>query len=176
VPRPSPFRSTDQQPRFTPGAAPVAKIGHLTFALAGIDRRVIARFLDGLILGLLAQFAGSGTVAAFIGLAASGAYEVVATKLFGQTLMKRAFRISVVSQIDAGRLTWTQSFLRWIVPASLLFLSGLSTTDSTASLIFALSFLPFLEAVISIVMMSRDPLRRSISDRIARSYVVQQAA
>ena len=159
-----------------PGGRPLAEAG----------MRVLARFLDGLIVGLVfgaifstivlsdgdsAGFGGLGADASFgkvytLGLllmAAGFVWDAVCTKQFGGSPMKLAFGMRVVRADTGGAVEWRHAILRWAVPGAL-----------------ALVPLPVLPGIVniglvivSLVFLFTKPLRQAVWDLVAKTLVVK---
>jgi uncharacterized RDD family membrane protein YckC len=164
---PRPARG-DRSPVYGVGAAQ-------TDLLATIGRRVGARLLDGVIVGLpltILVFAVSdvdqakSTVhtplwAQLLAAAVAAVYEVVLIRLWGQTVGKRMLGIRVARITDGAVPDWTASAVRYLLPVLPLLLPIPG--------IFVLSMVIYLAAVV-------DPLRRGWHDRAAGTIVVKASS
>jgi uncharacterized RDD family membrane protein YckC len=149
--------------------------------------RVLARFLDGVILGVVnfvialaivgsdssAGFEGFGGDASFgelyavslIGVGISFLWDAVMTRLFGGTPMKLAFGMRVVRADNGQQVEWSHAITRWAIPGA-----------------FALIPLPVLPGllqlivvIISLVYIFSKPLRQAVWDQVAKTLVVKRA-
>jgi uncharacterized RDD family membrane protein YckC len=155
----------DRSPAYGLGAAQ-------TDLLATIGRRVGARLLDGVIVGLpltILVFAVSdvdqakSTVhtplwAQVFAAAVAAVYEVALIRLRGQTVGKRILGIKVARITDGVVPDWTASVVRYLLPVLPLLVPIPG--------IFVLSLVIYLAAVV-------DPLRRGWHDRAAGTIVVK---
>lgn len=152
-------------------------------ALATPGMRILARFLDGLILliasgvigaaivlsdGDSAGFAGFGgdltagerfSLAVF-GLVVGFLYEALITKMAGGTPMKLALGLRVVRAADGQPVGWNESLLRWGVVAVIGLIPGLG---GLAGLVIG---------IVSLVFLFTDKLRQTVSDKVAKTLVV----
>ncbi len=153
--------------------------------LASAGKRMGARFLDGLILGVASGLIvapiilSEGESAGFGGIGADGdigsgklllisvlslalgfVYEAVITKVAGGTPMKLAFGMRVVRADNGGPLEWSHATLRWLVPS----IFGL--IPLVGGFISAILFL------VSLVLLFTDSLRQTISDKVAKTVVI----
>lgn len=163
-------------PDVVPGGLPLAESG----------MRVLARFLDSLIIGLVfgfifsaivlsdgdtAGFGGLGADASFgrvyalalLGMAAGFVWDAVCTKQFGGTPMKLAFGMRVVRADDGGAVEWRHAIIRWAVPGALA--------------IIPLPILPGLVnlviVIVSLVFLFSKPRRQTVWDLAAKTIVVK---
>ena len=149
--------------------------------------RIVARFLDGLILGVInfglalvifgsdkpAGFEGFGGDASFsdvyvlalVGTVVAFFWEAVMTRLFGGTPMKLAFGMRVVRADNGQQVEWSHAITRWAIPGA-----------------FALIPLPVLPGllqvivvIVSLVYIFRKPLRQAVWDQAAKTLVVKRA-
>ena len=152
--------------------------------LASLGRRLGARAVDALLLGLIIGLVGAvllgaafsrvrtgargevtagtgGLVAAYLGwavlgLVASVLYEVGLVATRGATLGKRLLRVRVVREHDGAVPGWAPSTLRWLLPQAAGFLTcGLATVLVYAS--------PLLDGT---------GRRQGWHDRVARTLVI----
>jgi uncharacterized RDD family membrane protein YckC len=164
-----------------PGSiGPVSPAGE---PLADAGMRVLARFLDGIILliinavlvasviigsaggltGAVDDDVAFGTLlfAQLVGLAISFAWEPLLTKLKGGSPMKLAFGMKVVRADNGGPVEWSHSIIRWIVVAIWTFIP-------------VLSFLaPLVLLIVSLVFLFTKPLRQAVWDLAAKTLVVK---
>lgn len=164
-----------------PGAmGPVSPAGE---PLAEGGMRVLARFLDGVILfiinavlvfGVIVGSSGGltgavdddvsfGTLlfAQFIGLAIGFAWDPLLTKLKGGTPMKLAFGMKVVRADNGAPVEWSHVIIRWIVVAIWAFIP-------------VLAFLvPLVLVIVSLVFLFTKPLRQTVWDQLAKTLVVK---
>ena len=144
--------------------------------------RILARFLDAIIVSVVgtaigaaiilsgddsAGFGGFGgdistgkrfTISLF-GLAIGFVYEAVLTKVKGGTPMKLAFGMRVVGTSGAP-ITWSESIIRW---GFLALISVIPILGGIAALIIW---------IISIVFLFTDSLRQTVSDKVAKTMVI----
>lgn len=148
--------------------------------------RVLARFLDGLIVGLVfgfvfativlsdgdnAGFAGFGADASFgrvyllglLGLLAGFVWDAVCTKMFGGTPMKLAFGMKVVRADTGGDVEWSHAITRWAIPGAFA-LAPLPVLPGLASLVIV---------IVSLVFLFTKPLRQTVWDQVAKTLVVK---
>ncbi len=164
-----------------PGAmGPVSPAGE---PLADSGMRVLARFLDGVILfiintvlvfSIIVGSAGGltgavdddvsfGTVlfAQLIALAISFVWDPLLTKLKGGTPMKLAFGMKVVRADNGAPVEWSHAIIRWIVVAIWSFIP-------------VLTFLvPLVLVIVSLVFLFTKPLRQTVWDQVAKTLVVK---
>ena len=154
--------------------------------LANAGVRVLARLLDGVILGLIsflvalalfgrdsAGFDGIGGKASFadvyvvslIGVVVAFVWDAVMTRLYGGTPMKLAFGMRVVRADNGQQVEWSHAITRWAIPSS-----------------FALIPLPVLPGllqaivvIVSLVYIFSRPLRQAVWDQVAKTLVVKRA-
>jgi uncharacterized RDD family membrane protein YckC len=151
--------------------------------LASGGMRILARLLDTIVVILLAGaiaaaiilsdnadggFAGFGSDAttaqqfgiSIFGVAFSFLYEALATKVWGGTPMKLALGLRVVRAADGEPVGWTESLVRWGLPA-------------LVSLIPILGFFAgIVILIINLVLLSSDKRRQTIWDKVAKTIVV----
>jgi uncharacterized RDD family membrane protein YckC len=153
--------------------------------LASSGMRVLARFLDGLIVGGVfgfifaaivlsggdsAGFGGFGADASFgkvylLGLLGAAAYfvwDAVCTKMFGGTPMKLAFGMRVVRADTGGPVEWEHAIKRWALPGAL----GLLPLPVLPGLI------NLVVVIVSLVFIFSKPLRQAVWDLFAGTLVV----
>lgn len=148
--------------------------------------RVLARFLDSVIIGLVltsifgafvlsdgdsAGFGGLGADASFgevyalglLGMAAGFVWDAVCTKQFGGTPMKLAFGMRVVRADDGGPVEWRHAIIRWAIPGALALLP----------LPVLPGFINLVIVVLSLVFLFTRPLRQAVWDLAAKTLVVK---
>ncbi|MFP5488249.1 MAG: RDD family protein [Acidimicrobiia bacterium] len=148
--------------------------------------RVLARFLDALIVGLVfgfifsgmllddgdtAGFGGLGADASFgqlyvlglLSMAVGFVWDAVLTKQFGGTPMKLAFGMRVVRADDGGPVEWRHAILRWAIPGALA-LIPLPLLPGLVNLVII---------IVSLVFLFTKPLRQTIWDQVAKTLVVK---
>ncbi len=153
--------------------------------LANPWMRVLARFVDGLILAVVfgtvfaaiilsggddAGFAGFGADASFgriyllglLGVAAGFAWDAVCTKMFGGTPMKLAFGMRVVRADNGGPVEWSHAIIRWAIPGAL----------SLLPIPVLPGLINFVVLIVSLVFLFSKPLRQCVWDQIAKTLVV----
>jgi len=154
--------------------------------LAEAWMRVLARFLDALIVGFVfgaiasalvlsdgdnAGFSGLGADASFgelylIGLmsmAAGFVWDAVLTKQFGGTPMKLVFGMRVVRSDDGGPVEWRHAIVRWAVPGAL----------AAVPLPVLPGLLNLVIVIVSLVFLFTKPLRQTVWDLAAKTLVVK---
>jgi uncharacterized RDD family membrane protein YckC len=154
--------------------------------LASAGMRVLARFLDGLIVGLVfgsiiaavvlssgdsAGFGGIGADASFgkvyliglLGAVVGFVWDAVLTKMFGGTPMKLAFGMKVVRADSGGPVEWSHAISRWAIPGALA-LIPLPILPGLVNLIVV---------IVSLVFIFSKPLRQAVWDQIAKTLVVK---
>jgi uncharacterized RDD family membrane protein YckC len=154
--------------------------------LASAGMRVLARFLDSLIVGLVfgAIFSGfvlgDGDSAGFGGLGADASFgkvytlglllmavgfvwDAVCTKQFGGTPMKLAFGMRVVRADTGGPVEWSHAIIRWAVPGALALLP-LPVLPGLVNLVLV---------IVSLVFLFTKPMRQTIWDLVAKTLVVK---
>jgi uncharacterized RDD family membrane protein YckC len=161
------------------GHGPTAPDGR---PIAEAWRRILARFLDGVIIGVAisqivylavvgeqVDFTGNADdvpygrilLASLVMLAVGFLWEAVLTKAKGGTPMKLAFGMRVVRADDGRDITWSQSVMRW-------------GTVAIWSVIPILSlFVPLVLVIVSLVFIFTKPLRQAVWDRVAKTVVVK---
>lgn len=148
--------------------------------------RVLARFLDGLIVGLAfglvfsaivlsdgdtAGFGGLGADASFgkvyalglLSMVAGFVWDAVCTKQFGGTPMKLAFGMRVVRADDGGPVEWRHAIVRWAIPGALA-LVPLPVLPGLANLVLV---------IVSLVFLFTKPMRQAVWDQVAKTLVVK---
>jgi uncharacterized RDD family membrane protein YckC len=169
-----------------PGAADTSVTVPGERPLADAGMRVLARFLDGLIVGLVfgfifsaivlsdddtAGFGGLGADASFgkvyaialLGMAAGFVWDAVCTKQFGGTPMKLAFGMRVVRADTGGPVEWSHAIIRWAVPGALA-LVPLPVLPGLVNLVIV---------IVSLVFLFTKPLRQTVWDLAAKTVVVK---
>jgi uncharacterized RDD family membrane protein YckC len=159
----------------------IAPGGH---QLASAGLRVVARLLDGIIVGLAFGFVfaaivlsgddgagvgGFGADASFgkvyllalLGAAAGFVWDAVCTKMFGGTPMKLAFGMKVVQQNGAD-VEWEHAIKRWAVPGAFA-LVPLPLLPGLANLVVV---------IVSLVFIFSKPLRTAVWDMFANTLVI----
>jgi len=147
---------------------PSLSAGETSAVLATPGSRLLARLLDGLLLGgvVLILLAISGRYPADTSAAAlsaalpgvwwllgfSAVYEVTLVAARGQTLGKMAMRIRVAALPDGGAPGFGRSVMRWVVPV-------------------VMNIVPFL-GLLAYVPILFDPLRQGLHDKAAGTVVV----
>ncbi len=148
--------------------------------LASSGMRVLARFLDGVILaiiGLVIGFAVGGTngvtgtgtadgvgvflVATLLGLAVGFLWDAFMTKQYGGTPMKLAFGMRVVQADSGADVEWAQAIKRWAIPGVF---SIIPIIGPIAAVVVV---------VVSLVFIFTKPLRQAVWDRVADTVVVK---
>ncbi len=147
--------------------------------------RVLARFLDGLILALVfgsifaavvlsgddsAGFAGFGADASFarvyllniLTVGIGFVWDAVLTKQFGGTPMKLAFGMRVVRADNGGPVEWEHAIKRWALPGALA-LIPIPILPGLVNLVVV---------IVSLVFIFSKPLRQAVWDLFANTIVV----
>ena len=150
-------------------------------------KRIGARFLDGLIVGLVfgsiisaivlsgdddGGLAGVGVDASFgklyllglLGAAVGFVWDAVCTKLYGGTPMKLAFGMRVVQAETGAPVEWRHAIIRWAVPGAIA-LIPLADFGPVVNLVII---------VVSLVFLFTKPLRQAVWDLAARTVVVEK--
>lgn len=157
--------------------------------LASAGMRLLARFLDGLILVVVfgtvfaaivlggdddAGFAGLGTdigvgrayAIALMGAAVGFVWDAVCTKQFGGSPMKLAFGMKVVQQ-DGSDVEWEHAIKRWALPGAFALVPPVVGID------ILLSFAQFGVVMVSLVFLFSKPMRTALWDLFAKTLVVR---
>lgn len=144
--------------------------------------RVIARFLDGIIVGIIinqivfrlitgeSSFSGdidnidAGEIffAAVVMLAIGFAWDPILTKQRGGSPMKLAFGMNVVRDADGGPVSWGQAISRWAI---------VSVWGLIPILLIAVA-VPLILVIVSLVFLFSKPLRQTVWDSVAKTLVV----
>ncbi len=142
-------------------------------ALASIGKRALAQFLDGLVVGipLFAITAALGysltdsslsnstlTWLTVLWVGANLIYNIVAIAVYGYTVGKRITGIKVVNRVDGGRVSWTYSAVRALIPTAVQLVPVVGP---------GLSLVVYLRAVF-------HPLRQGLHDAAAGTIVVKR--
>jgi uncharacterized RDD family membrane protein YckC len=155
--------------------------------LAAPGMRVVARALDGVILGLInflvalivlgtddsAGFGGFGGDAEFwelylvslIGVAIAFVWDAVLTRMYGGTPMKLAFGLRVVRADNGRQVEWSHAITRWAIPGAF----------AAIPIPLLPGLLGFVVVVISLVYIFTKPLRQAVWDQVAKTLVVRPA-
>jgi uncharacterized RDD family membrane protein YckC len=151
--------------------------------LASAGMRILARFLDSLIVSIAGGAVGAaiilsdGDSAGFAGfggdistgdrfaiglfsLVIGFVYEALLTKVAGGTPMKLAFGMKVVRAVDGQPVGWSESLIRWG------FLSVIGLIPVLGGIA------AFIIWIISIVFLFTDKLRQTVTDKVAKTIVV----
>ena len=145
---------------------------------AGVGSRLVAWFLDGLLIGLittpiLAALRGDTGVAVYsvVFVAIDAAYHVLFwTSGWRATLGQRLLKLQVGEAATGRTLTTTEATRRWIALGSPLFLLGaIPSLSSVGSAIW------LVLAVVLLISTGSSPTRQGIHDRFAGSAVVKPA-
>jgi uncharacterized RDD family membrane protein YckC len=147
--------------------------------------RVLARFLDGLIVGLVfgiilaALFLDSDDSAGLGGFGADASagrlyliavlstgigfvWDAVMTKQFGGTPMKLAFGMRVVRADTGGPVEWSHAIKRWAIPGAFA-LVPVPLLTSLANVVIV---------IVSLVFLFTKPLRQAVWDLFGGTLVV----
>lgn len=156
--------------------------------LASPGMRVLARFLDAIIVGIVfgsifaaviltgdddAGLAGFGSdtslgrayLIALLGAAVGFGWDAVCTKMFGGTPMKLAFGMKVVQQ-DGADVEWEHAIKRWALPGAFALIPPL------VGLNVLLSLVQLVIVIVSLVFIFSKPLRTALWDQFASTMVV----
>jgi uncharacterized RDD family membrane protein YckC len=154
--------------------------------LANPGVRVLARLLDGVILGVItflaalvlfgrdsAGFDGIGGDASFadlyvaglIGVASSFVWDAVMTRLYGGTPMKLAFGMRVVRADNGQQVEWHHAITRWAIPGAFALIPLPRLTGLFSAVVM----------IISLVFIFSKPLRQAVWDQVAKTLVVKRA-
>lgn len=173
-----------------PGSAPGTTGGTLAPGGASIPpawKRIVARFLDGLILSIVfgsifaaivlsgdddGGLGGFGADASFgkvylislMGAAVGFVWDAVCTKQFGGTPMKLAFGMKVVQAGTGAPVEWSHAIIRWAIPGALALLP-LANFGGLINLVIV---------VVSLVFLFTKPLRQAVWDLAAKTVVVDR--
>lgn len=142
-------------------------------ALASIGKRALAQFLDGLVVGipLFAITAALGysltdnslsnstlTWLTVLWVSANLIYNIIGVAVYGYTVGKRIAGIKVVNRVDGGRVSWTYSAVRALIPTAVQLVPVVGP---------GLSLVVYLRAVF-------HPLRQGLHDAAAGTIVVKR--
>jgi uncharacterized RDD family membrane protein YckC len=142
--------------------------------------RVLARFLDGVILAVIANLllpslldiktangvgwqAGGGKLIVYLALALAIGFvwDPLLTKMTGGTPMKLAFGMRVVRADTGGRIEWKHAVLRWLVPGAIGVIPCLG------------ALVGLVVVIVSLVFIFTKPLRQAVWDNIAGTLVTK---
>ena len=158
--------------------------------LASSGMRVLAHFLDQLIIGLVfsaifaaiilsgdnsAGFGGVGIDASFgetyllaiISAVAFFVWDAVCTKQFGGTPMKLAFGMKVVQADSGADVEWEHAIKRWALPGALSLIPPVAIVSGLITL------LQIVIVIVSLVFIFSKPLRQAVWDQFADTVVVK---
>ncbi len=175
-PPPPPPLPTDSGAAIAPSGQP----------LADPWMRVLARFLDGLIVGVVfglifaaivlsgdddGGFGGFGADASFgkvwllalLGAAAGFVWDAVCTKQYGGSPMKLAFGMKVVRADNGGPVEWSHAITRWAIPGAVA-LIPIPILPGLINLVVV---------IVSLVFLFTKPLRQTVWDQVAKTLVVK---
>jgi uncharacterized RDD family membrane protein YckC len=150
--------------------------------------RVLARFLDGLIVGIVFSFIIAAIVlsdsdtAGFGGVGGDGSFgrlylftiftvavgfvwDAVLTKMYGGTPMKLAFGMRVVRADNGGPVEWSHAITRWAIPGAFA-LIPIPVLPGLANLVIV---------ILSLVFLFTKPLRQTVWDQVAKTLVVKKS-
>ena len=155
--------------------------------LAVPSLRIIARLLDGVILGLInflvawvvlgkddsAGFGGFGGDAGFwrlyavslIGVATAFVWDAVMTRIYGGSPMKLAFGMRVVRADNGRHVEWGHAVTRWAIPGAF----------AAIPLPVLPGLLGLVVVIVSLVYIFTKPLRQAVWDQVAKTLVVKPA-
>ena len=142
-------------------------------------QRIVARFIDGIIVGFAAFIIGliiaialdnvfGGIIAGLFGVAISVAYEVLMTTKADATLGKKIFNMRIVNE-DGSRVD-EQVMFRRMLPIIVIGLIGAIPIVGLLSIPLNLVFV-----ILSLVWIFTDEKRRSVYDRAGNTNVIVDA-
>ena len=158
------------------------------YYIPSIGQRWLARFIDNTPMAIVMNIAvWRGSLPALVALAIlQPIYEIALIKKYGQTVGKMVMNIKVVRFDDAAELGWDQSFMRWFVwqtPLWIYLLIGAIVFGVGDSLLVSLVILVVIGAFMYVVELIfvgvivitalKDPNRRGWHDKIARTIVIR---
>jgi uncharacterized RDD family membrane protein YckC len=160
--------------------------GPQAIPLADSGLRLAARLLDKIIMGLIgcvpglalgggsALFAGRGgsggaavsfgtqIASALVGAVIVLVYDGVVTAKLGGTLMKKAFGMQVVNAADGSPVNMQQALTR-AAPSALL-----------AAIPVIGWFIGLIMGIASLIMLFSDKMRQTVSDKVAKTVVINR--
>jgi uncharacterized RDD family membrane protein YckC len=157
------------------GAGPMSPAGE---PLAHPGMRVVARFLDGLILVVIefvlawivigrhnsAGFDGIGGDASFTDLYVAALIGVVTTFVW-DAVMKLVFGMRVVRSDNGQPVEWNHAITRWAIPGAFALIPLPRLTGLFSAVV----------VIISLVFVFSKPLRQAVWDQVAKTLVVRRA-
>jgi uncharacterized RDD family membrane protein YckC len=145
-------------------------IPELGKTLAEPWQRIVARLIDGLVAGVIGAVIALAVISdddffsfrrTLLQTALGAVYTVFFIGLLGATPGKMAMGIAVVRQRDGVTPPgFDVAIMRWIVEA----VGILSIVGALASIVIL---------IVSLVFLFTDPRRRTVNDRIAKTYVIK---
>jgi uncharacterized RDD family membrane protein YckC len=154
------------------------QMGGPAIPLASSGMRILARFIDGIIVGIagfiISAILGAGSafgrsddvstgvwyLAIVLGVAISWFYDAFLTSKMGGTPMKKAFGMRVVDAASGSPVSLQQATMRWVVPGAL------SLVPILGGLISLVVF------IVSLVFLFSDKMRQTVSDKIGKTVVI----
>ena len=161
------------------------------YRIPSLGQRWLARFIDGTPMAIVMYIAvWRGSLPALVVLSIfQPIYEIALIKKYGQTVGKMILDIKVVRFDDAAGLAWKQSFMRWFVwqtPLWIYLLIGAIVFGTGDSLLVSLLIFVVIGVLMHVVELIfagvilttalRDPNRRGWHDKIARTIVIRVPA
>jgi uncharacterized RDD family membrane protein YckC len=152
--------------------------GQSAIPLASSGMRILARFLDAIIAGILSFIvalavgggglfgrgdAGFGQwyLSIFLGVVIGWLYDAFLTSKIGGTPMKKAFGMRVVDAGTGSPVNLQQATMRWVIPGALGLVPILG------------GLIGFVVWIISLVFLFSDKMRQTISDKIGKTVVIE---
>lgn len=188
-PPPGGFGAADGPPDASVGRGPAShgQVGPGGRTLPSPWKRIVARFLDWLIVGLIFGVlisaivlggdtdGGVGGIGAdassaqlyligVLGAAVGFVWDAVCTKRFGGSPMKLAFGMRVVQAESGDPVRWSNAIIRWAVPGAIA-LVPLAAIGALVN---------FAIVIVSLVFLFTKPLRRAVWDFAAKTVVVDK--
>jgi uncharacterized RDD family membrane protein YckC len=132
--------------------------------------RVLAWLLDAVIVSvpyIVARWLG---ITLWVAWAASAAYVIAMTRLFGRTLGKWVLGLRVIAAESGDRPSWSRSTMRWLVVTS----PGLAAAVlGSVPLLAVAAASAWIGIHLPILW---DPAGQGLHDRAARTYVLRRAS
>ncbi len=140
-------------------------------------QRIVARFIDGIIVGIASFIIGvivaialdnllGGLIAGLIGVAIGTAYEVVLTSQLGATLGKKIFNMRIVNESDGSKVD-DNVMLKRYMPSIAIGVIGAIPILGLLSIPLGLVFV-----ILSLVWIFTDDKRRSVYDKFGNTIVI----
>lgn len=182
-----PAQGYAQQP--PPGAAGGPPPGYVAYGQPGAAgaagnlaegwQRLVARFIDGIIVGVASFIIGlvvaiaidnliGGLLSGLIGVAIGTAYEVLVTTKMGATFGKQIFKMRIVNEADGSKVDENVMFKRYL-PSIVIGVIGAIPILGLLSIPLGLVFV-----ILSIVWIFTDEKRRSVYDKVGNTIVIAE--